>query len=200
MRIPPCALALGAGAWLVVLAGPWTRVPLRAPQLPRWNLAFSDGIDATLVPVGDGFRAIVARQLTGDAWQVRAEHRLELSADQRQVLRLRVRADVPRVLLVTVRNGAPPWQDLGLREHLAVGPQWLNWEMSFQATKPVSDAVLTLGIGEREGTVEVERAEVVPLPEVPGVRKAAQADRHFRLAEKLASESVGQNIPRRNRP
>lgn len=86
-------------------------------------------------PGGAGARRVDVRRATGTTWHVQY-HWAPLAIEKGQAYRVRlaVRGKAGASVSLSVMNNHDPWQSLGLRESIQLGPEWREVELYLTAT------------------------------------------------------------------
>ncbi|HEX6962156.1 MAG TPA: hypothetical protein VF175_09835 [Lacipirellula sp.] len=150
-----------AAAW----APPGSSETEEATDLPvagdgaAWRLSVFQGAAATPAPKGDSARIDIQKVGTA-AWHIEFQQSgLSLRADRQYEVTFRARSDAPRNAVVTVRQGHSPYQTLGLRQTIQLGPAWESFTLAFHPPQNEPDARLSFLLGQSDVALEV--ADVV---------------------------------------
>lgn len=120
-----------------------------------WRLNAFQGAAATLTPAGDSAKIDIPKVGTA-AWHVEFQRSgLSVRGDRQYELTFRARAEAPRNAVVTVRQGHSPYQTLGLRQTIQLGPQWESFTVAFHPPQNEPDARLSFLLGQSNVALEV---------------------------------------------
>lgn len=130
----------------------------------RWDVRAPEEFFPKFARGADGGVRAAPRAESPAVWDVRLlGDPFPVEAGACYQLRIALRADRPRSLVVGVCEHASPWTDLGASELLDVGPDWERFIVEFAATRSHSDAALFLVLGGDATPVEIRDAAVVCL-------------------------------------
>jgi hypothetical protein len=88
---------------------------------------------------------------------------LELANDY--VVKFNARADNPRPVVVVVRQGSAPWENIGLRQRIELAADWSAIQLPFQCTRSCENATVVLNLAASPEAVEFSGIEFYPRDE-----------------------------------
>lgn len=145
--------------------------PQGSLDVRSWRLSFMDGGSATTpAPMGspDQLTVVVGAGGSGKPWSVRLYRLLPYDAGHTYSVKLPVRADPPRRIILANGRASPPYESFGLYHEVDVSTEWTTIETTFTATGSDPAAYLNLVIGGKPGRVELRDGVILrdgaPLP------------------------------------
>ena len=117
-----------------------------------------EGCSAQLLPVHEPREAdrIEILDCDGNSRHIGlARAGIEVRSDGLYRLGFSARAEHPRQLAVTLRQGRPPWSDLGLSHTVELTPDWRTYVADFAATRDERSAQLCFWLGTSRHAVEL---------------------------------------------
>jgi len=79
-----------------------------------------------------------------------------LVKDKRYTLSFWARSDVERLITVSAQKGSPDWNNYGLNQNVAIGPEWKQYTVSFTANADTSQSRIQFLVGQVIGTVWID--------------------------------------------
>ena len=137
-------------------------------RLARWSLGLNDPSGASkarLVLPDDPKQDRVRVEIEGNPAQVPWHVQLafapvQVKQGQQLLLALRVRADKPRTLGVSVAQNRAPWHSLGIYSGETVGTAWRDVVLSFTADADDGQARIVFDLGQDQAAVEIEAVQL----------------------------------------
>ena len=128
-----------------------------------WRIWTAEDNDAVLflpADFSDLMRVAVRVASGADAWRVQLVSRpRHMRSGSDYKISFRARADKPRSIACTLKQGQKPWANIGFRAEVALTPGWLEFTRTFRPSADCADAVFAFEIGGSD--VAVEFADVV---------------------------------------
>ncbi len=149
---------------------PWALNPFPEDSRTTWNLHQHEGARAEIRPGSSGDDSVRLEVLEPGEhrWMLQAEHaHPAVERGKMYIGGFRARADEPRRIPVGVTQALYPWDNLGLRRGIDLGPEWRTFAFGFRAEADYAVPRLMLNFGARNASVEIADLWLRPL-DAPG--------------------------------
>jgi hypothetical protein len=136
---------------------------------PPWRLELHAGATARLKFAPDGseqLRVDLDRQEAALPWHVTLTKASSMISGRQYGVEFHARADAPRTLVVAVGRNEPPWDALGLYQHVSLGTSWAAVHLAFTATDTTSNARLYFPAAGHSPALELADVRLVDVAEV----------------------------------
>jgi hypothetical protein len=145
----------GSNATNLVLNGGF-----ESPLSGTWTLNNSTGCSSTLsqqtgnAAAGNASARIQIAQTTGVDWNIEfVQYNRSLVQGVNYEEAFWTRADTNRYITVSSQQNAPPWNNYGLYQQVAITTNWQQYTVAFTASATASDARLQFLLGAGTGTI-----------------------------------------------
>lgn len=137
-------------------------------RIERWKLGLNDPAGAAVARLvlpddasQDRVRVEIDSSPAQVPWHVQLSFApVQVKQGQQLLLALRVRADSPRQLGVSVAQNHAPWQSLGVYSGEAVGTAWRDVVLSFTADADDAQARIVFDLGQDRAAVEIQAVQL----------------------------------------
>ena len=121
--------------------------------------------DTGAAAVGAASARIVVTATSGTNWHVEfAQYDRSLEQGVAYDVTFWAKSDRPRTITLSAQKGSPDWDSYGLWQRVAIGTDWQEYTVSFQANATVDDSRLQFLVGEVTGTVWLDDVRLTVRP------------------------------------
>ncbi len=121
-----------------------------------WRAVAVQGAVAALADIEPAAARLEIANPGKAAWHVEVMYDgVRLAPDRQYEITLRARAEAPRDVVVTVRQGHEPWGTLGLRRNLKLSNEWQEFTLPFQPPAAENDARVSFLAGQSNVNFEI---------------------------------------------
>jgi hypothetical protein len=142
-----------------------------SPLSGTWYLVLDSAVKASVAQdpstheEGSASAHIAITTIDGTDWHVNLEQRnRHLQQGFRYDLSFWAKADAARQIRVNSQRNSPDWRNYGLSAGVAIGTDWKQYSVTFEANETVDDARIEFYVGAQRGDVWLDDVRLVQHP------------------------------------